>query len=263
LVATVIAIYVIRRVDLNYLQGVDGPIGRCFTLISESGERTFAISEGRMNQLNTASIPIDLFDNASALVISSYLMRCKKEDSILEATLTAVKAAKKSNIPVVLTLGTSSIIAQDPKFWQQFISKYITVIAMNEDEALTGESDPLLAIDKTLEWADLVLCTAGPIGLYMAGFTENSAKRQTTLPLLPGAIVEFNRFEFSRPMKRELCIDPIKVYSHIAPYMGGPELITNTNGAGDAALAALLHDMAANNTIKKMCLIHPSISLNF
>lgn len=32
------------RMDLNYLQGVDGPIGRCFTLISENGERTFAIS---------------------------------------------------------------------------------------------------------------------------------------------------------------------------------------------------------------------------
>lgn len=34
------------RTDLNYLQGVDGPIGRCFTLIGESGERTFAISRG-------------------------------------------------------------------------------------------------------------------------------------------------------------------------------------------------------------------------
>lgn len=32
------------RTDLNYLQGVDGPIGRCFTLIGESGERTLAIS---------------------------------------------------------------------------------------------------------------------------------------------------------------------------------------------------------------------------
>lgn len=28
------------RTDLNYLQGVDGAISRCFTLISEQGERT-------------------------------------------------------------------------------------------------------------------------------------------------------------------------------------------------------------------------------
>ena len=29
--------------------------------------------------------------------------------------------------------------------------------------------------------------------------------------------------------------------------MGGPEIIRNTNGAGDAALAALLHDFASND----------------
>ena len=40
------------RTDLNYLQGVDGAIGRCFTLIGDSGERTFAISPGHMNKLS-------------------------------------------------------------------------------------------------------------------------------------------------------------------------------------------------------------------
>ncbi|MFA0010904.1 inosine/guanosine kinase, partial [Vibrio sp. 10N.261.46.E12] len=45
------------RMDLNHLQGVDGAIGRCFALITEDGERTFAISEGQMNQLKPESIP--------------------------------------------------------------------------------------------------------------------------------------------------------------------------------------------------------------
>ena len=31
----------------------------------------------------------------------------------------------------------------------------------------------------------------------------------------------------------------MKIYSHINPYLGGPSVIHNTNGAGDAALAAL------------------------
>ncbi len=43
------------------------------------------------------------------------------------------------------------------------------------------------------------------------------------------------------------CVNPLRIYSHIAPYMGGPEKIMNTNGAGDGALAALLHDITANN----------------
>ena len=68
------------RMDLNYLQGVDGAIGRCFALITEDGERTFAISEGQMNQLNPDSIPEQIFANASALVLTAYLIRCKKGD---------------------------------------------------------------------------------------------------------------------------------------------------------------------------------------
>src|SRR5262245_58417314 len=37
------------RVNLDHLQPVDGPIGRCFALVTPDGERTFAISEGLMN----------------------------------------------------------------------------------------------------------------------------------------------------------------------------------------------------------------------
>ena len=94
---------------------------------------------------------------------------------------------------------------------------------------------------------DLVLCTSGPVGLYMAGYTEESVKRETELPLLPGNIAEFNKYEFSRAMRKKDCAKPLKVYSHIGPYLGGPLEIKNTNGAGDAALSALLHDMAANS----------------
>lgn len=236
------------RMDMNYLQPVEGPIGRCFALITSDGERTFAINEGRMNQLRPDSIPEHVFEDASALVLTAYLVRCKEGDPMPAATMQAIEYAKKYDVPVVLTLGTKFVIADDPQWWRDFLREHVTVVAMNEDEAeaLTGETDPLMASEKTLEWVDLVLCTAGPVGLYMAGYTENAAKRETSLPLLPGEIPEFNRYEFSRPMLKADCQDAIKVYSHIAPYMGGPERIKNTNGAGDGALSALLHDMSAN-----------------
>lgn len=236
------------KVDLNFLQGVPGAVGRCFTLISENGERTFAISEGQMNQLRAESIPESIFETASALVLTSYLVRCKPGDPMPEATMKAIEYAKKYDVPVVITLGTKYVIQDDPEYWIEFLKEHVTVLAMNEEEAeaLTGLSDPLVASDKALEWVDLVLCTAGPIGLFMAGYTEDEYKRETSLPLMPGAIAEFNRYEFSRPAVRMSCDNPIKVYSHISPYMGGPEKIKNTNGAGDAALSALLHDLSAN-----------------
>ena len=165
-----------------------------------------------------------------------------------EATLRAIELARAARVPVILTLGTRFVIAERPEFWRDFIGKYVDVVAMNEEEAcaLTGESDPLLACNRALDFTEMVLCTAGPVGLYLAGHTDENVKRETRYPLLPGAIAEFNRYEFSRPIRRAFCERPLKVFAHIAPYHGGPERITSTNGAGDAALAALLHDMAAN-----------------
>ena len=237
------------KVDLNCMQGVQGSIGRCYTLISEQGERTFAISPGDMNQLHPESIPEQQIAEAAVLVLTSYLVRAKAGEPMPQATMKAIEYAKKHQVPVVLTLGTRHVIAENPQFWRDFLSEHVSIVAMNEDEAceLTGESDPLLATDKALQWVDLVLCTAGPAGLYMAGFTEDASKRKTNLPLLPGAIPEFNQYEFSRGMRRQDCRQPVKIYSHIAPYMGGPEKIMNTNGAGDGALAAVLHDITANN----------------
>ncbi|WP_070966228.1 inosine/guanosine kinase [Vibrio sonorensis] len=237
------------RMNLNHLQVVDGPIGRCYTLISADGERTFAINEGHMNKLSPDSIPSSVFEKASALVVSSYLMRGNPKDPMPQAVARAIAVARDNGVPVVLTLGTKWVIEGNAEWWQRYLSENIDIVAMNEEEglALTGESDPLLAADRALDWVDLVLCTAGPTGLYMAGYTDESVKRETELPLLPGNIAEFNKYEFSRAMRRMDCTHPVKVYSHIGPYLGGPLEIKNTNGAGDGALSALLHDMAANN----------------
>ncbi|SHH26614.1 inosine/guanosine kinase [Ferrimonas marina] len=236
------------KVDVNQLQPVDGPIGRCFTLITPCGERSFAISKGAMDKLEPEAIKPELVASAGALVFASYLMRSGDGDNIDQAALRAMAVAHEAQVPVVLTLGTRFLIEQDPAFWQDFIQQHVTVLAMNEEEAeaLTGESDPLKAAEIALQWCDLVLCTAGPEGLYMAGYCEESQLRETEHELRSGAIGEFNRYEFSRPMRRDACDTPVKVYSYIAPYLGGPVEILNTNGAGDGALAALLHDMAAN-----------------
>jgi inosine kinase len=236
------------RVNLDHLQPVEGPIGRCFALVTPDGERTFAISEGRMNELRPESIPPSVFDDASCLLISAYLLRCRPEAPMPQATLRAIALAKERQVPVVLTLGTRFVIAERPAFWRDFIRQHVNVVAMNEEEAeaLTDTPDPLLACDRVLDLTDMVLCTAGPTGLYLAGYTDDDIKRETRYQLLPGAIPEFNRYEFSRPILRAKCTAPVKVYAHIAPYHGGPDRIASTNGAGDAALSALLHDMAAN-----------------
>ncbi|WP_085297060.1 inosine/guanosine kinase [Cognaticolwellia mytili] len=236
------------RVDLNYLQPVDGPIGRCFTLIDDTGERTFGINAGLINRLHPDSIDEALIAEASALVISSYLMRTQEGDTMTQAAIKAVECANAANVPVVLTLGTKFLIEEEPDFWREFVKKHVNILTMNEEEALaiTGISDPLEAADKCLDWVDMVICTAGKEGLYMAGYVDEKFKRESEHPLISGCISDFNRYEYSRPMSLKDCENPRRIYTHSAPYMGGPESIKNTNGAGDAALAAVLHDLSAN-----------------
>ena len=235
------------KVDLTWLQPVGGSLGRCFTLITVDGERTFGISPGAMNELSGEFIPENIVAGGSALVLCAYTL-ANQDLSIYEATLKAARIARDNNVPVVLTLGTRPMVEACRDRFNQFIADYVTLVAMNEEEAeaLTGCKDPLKASEAALDCCDMVLLTAGPEGLYLSGHTDRSLLRTTSNPIRSAGVSDFNRYEFSRPMLSKSCTEPVKVYAHIDPYMGGPEQIRNTNGAGDGALAAVVHDIAAN-----------------
>jgi inosine kinase len=234
------------KVDLSYLQPSANPMGRAMCFVTPDGERTFGISKGCMNDLAPEFIPEEVIEKASALLISAYLLRDEK-DPIFHSTVKACETALKAKVPVVMTLGTSFLIESKKDFFRKFIEKYVTCVAMNDLEALalTGENDPLLAAQDTLDLADLVLLTVGAHGLYLAGYVDEKVARKTTYKLHTKSIVEYNKYEFSRPMRKDDCDKPVKIYTHINPFLGGPMIIKNTNGAGDGALAAILHDLGA------------------
>ncbi|PIU19051.1 MAG: inosine/guanosine kinase [Elusimicrobia bacterium CG08_land_8_20_14_0_20_59_10] len=234
------------RVDLSYLQPSDNPMGRAMCFVTPDGERTFGISKGCMNDLSPAFIPADIIGKASALLISAYILRDEKAP-IFAATIKACETAKEAKVPVVMTLGTSFLIESKKEFFRSFISKYVSCAAMNAREALalTGIKDPLLAAQNALDLADLVLLTVGEHGLYLGGYVDEKFARRTTYKLHTKSLTDYNMYEFSRPMRRADCFKPVKIYTHINPFMGGPNVIKNTNGAGDGALAAILHDLSA------------------
>ena len=240
------------KVDMNHLQGVAGDIGRGITLITPDGERTFAIAPGDMDELDIDHIPENIIAGAAALVTCAYPLRHQGKP-IKQAMVKALQYAHQHHVPTVLTLGTKHLVEEHREELLELIKNYVNVLAMNEleAEALTGLADPLLAAEAMLEYVDIVLLTAGSDGMYLCGHTDDEFKRETTNPIKSGGLADFNRWEFSRPMLREACKQPIKVFSHIDPYMGGPEKIRNTNGAGDGALSALLHDISANHFHKE------------
>ncbi|MAZ49709.1 MAG: inosine/guanosine kinase [Halobacteriovoraceae bacterium] len=235
-------------VDMSYLQPAQRPMGRALCFISPDLERTFAISKGCMNEYHEDSIPIEVLKKASAFLISAYTLRDENEP-VFKASLRACELAKEVGVPVVLSLGTSHLVSQKRDFLREFTKNYVTVLAMNAEEAfeLTKKEDALLAAEEALDLVDLALVTVGKKGLYLASYTDEKLKRSTNEPLVTKSIVNYNEFEYSRGMRKRDCETPLKIYTHINPFNGGPLRIKNTNGAGDAALAALLHDISAND----------------
>jgi inosine kinase len=235
------------KVNLTYLQPCPRPMGRALCFVSPDGERTFAISKGCMNDMSPDFLPVEIIQKSAALLVSAYTFR-DESAPLAKSTFRAVEIAKAANVPVVLSLGTSGLVEEKKDMLLEFIPKYVSVVAMNEAEALTftGIKDPLLAAEKVLDLCDMVLLTVGARGLYIGALTDSSVARLTKEPLHTKSIIEYNKLEYSRAMMRQDCENPIKVYTHINPFRGGPMTIKNTNGAGDAALAAVLHDLAAN-----------------
>lgn len=235
------------KVDFSYLRPVDGPMGRALCFITPDGERTFGIGKGAMNELGPEHVPEHVVANACVLLISSFLLR-DESSPMFKATFRAAEIAKENGVPVVFSLGVASLIHERREFFTHFIGQFVNILAMNQDEAqaLTGETDPLLAGKKSLEMVDMALLTVGDKGLYLCAHVDEELARETNYPLVTKSVTDYNRWEFSRAMKKMDCKKPMAIYTHINPYLGGPKIISNTNGAGDAALAALLHDIAAN-----------------
>ncbi|MBC7429420.1 MAG: inosine/guanosine kinase, partial [Bacteriovorax sp.] len=167
-------------VDFSYLKPVDGPMGRALCLLTPDRERSFLIGKGIMNELSSDFIPEEVIKGASLLLVSAYSLR-DESSSMFKANLAACDYAKKYNVPVVLSLGTSGLIASKKDFFLKFISEYVSLCAMNEEEAkaLVGEIDPLLACEKMLEMTDMVLLTVGPRGLYIGAYADEDYKRET------------------------------------------------------------------------------------
>lgn len=235
------------KVNLSYLQPCPKPMGRALCFVSPDSERTFAISKGCMNDLSPEYLPTEVIERSAAILVSAYTFR-DESSAIFKSTKRAVEIAKAANVPVVLSLGTSGLVEEKKDFLIDFIPKYVSVLAMNEAEALTltGIRDPLLAAEKALDMVDMVLLTVGARGLYIGAITDKGLARETKESLHTKSIVEYNKFEYSRAMRRNEIKDLMKVYTHINPFRGGPMMIQNTNGAGDAALSAVLHDISAN-----------------
>ena len=235
-----------KAVNLDYLVPVAGHVGIAVTCFTPDGERSFAVAPGISGDYHPEDIPEDVVRRASVVATSVYCI-ANPNRPIAKSVIRMLEIAHDANVPVAFGMGTSALVRRMRDELMDVLHKYVNIAAMNvrEAEALTGSSDPLIAGKMLLDVVDAVLITEGARGLKMCGYTDDSVKRATRDGLHSGSIDNYNQYEYSRLVLRKNCKDPLRIFTHIHPYLGGPQKLCNTSGAGDAALAAFLHDVAA------------------
>ena len=78
-------------------------------------------------------IPEEVIQNSSALVMSTFLLR-DESSPIFNAAIRAIDLSNKHNVPVILSLGTSSLIDSNRSFFQDLIKNKINILAGNLEE---------------------------------------------------------------------------------------------------------------------------------
>lgn len=237
-----------KAVDLSYLLPVVGDIGLAVTCFTPDGERSFGVAPGISGDVPPEAIPPNLVRDAAVVLTNLYCF-ADPARPIARAARRMLGLAHEAGVPVAFGLGTAGLVRKLRPEVEQLLGRYVSIAAMNaaEAEALTGESDVLKACARLLDFVDVGLVTEGALGLTLCGYTDESVKRQTTDGIHSKSIPDYNRWEFSRLVRRASAPAPMRIFSHTHPYMGGPDRLSNTSGAGDAALAALLHDLSANH----------------
>lgn len=235
-----------KAVNLDRLVAIDGEVGVALTCFTPDGERSFAVAPGISGEYRPEDLPEDVIRNAGVVVTSLYCL-ADPNRPIAAATMRMLEIAHDAGVPVAFGMGTSSIVKRMRNEVLDVIKNYVNIAAMNarEAEALTGFSKPLASGNKMLEITDVALITEGARGLTLCGYTDDSVKRATRDIVQSDVIENFNQYEYSRLILKKDCTNPVRIFTHIHPYLGGPRELRNTSGAGDAALAALLHDIVA------------------
>ncbi|WP_299735617.1 PfkB family carbohydrate kinase [uncultured Endozoicomonas sp.] len=230
--------------DLCLIQG--GQIGCAYTLISNDSERTFGVSLGDVNQLAAEAIKASVIKESSCLIMSAYPL-ADESQPIYAASQRAVELAHQYHKPIIMTLGSANLVQHMTTELQNYLSKHIMVAAMNGDEAqaLTGKRDIPAAAMKVLDYTDLALITDGKNGLYFCGYIDRPYAFQPyeyqNNGCDPEQIIKINECTNNYPALKKNCLSPYKIVCHEPACMINRDMTVNTNGAGDAAMSALIH----------------------
>ena len=159
--------------------------GTCVVLITPDTERTMLTHLGVSSLLHPENIDETIVKNSRGVYVEGYLWT---GDETREAGMHMARIAKKQGISVSFTLSDAFVVNSFKESLTEFIQGYVDILFCNEVEAqaMTGESDSLMAFKKLQGMVDSVFLTLGSKGSLVG----KSGKKPVEVKIFPVKAVD-------------------------------------------------------------------------
>ena len=134
--------------------------GKCLSLVSPDGERTFVTHLGAAAELQSEDIDIDLFAGYDALYVEGYLVQ---DHNLIRTTMSK---AKECGLKVAIDLASFNVVRENREFLHDLVERYVDIIFANEEEAyeFSGCSNAYDALCHISEMCELTIVKTGMKG---------------------------------------------------------------------------------------------------
>ncbi len=134
--------------------------GKCVSLISPDGERTFVTHLGAALDLTADEIDATVFDSYDYLYIEGYLVQ---DHDLIRRT---IERAKEHGLKVAIDLASFNVVEENREFLLDIVERHVDILFANEDEARTfiGEEEPRNALYKISQMCELAVVKIGTRG---------------------------------------------------------------------------------------------------
>ena len=123
-------IQALRNVNVApYILRSENQSGRCLSLVSPDGERTFVTHLGAALDLQAHDIDPMIFNGYDCLYVEGYLVQ---DHDLIHNT---ISKAKECGLKVAIDLASFNVVRENRAFLHNLVEKYVDIIFANEEEA--------------------------------------------------------------------------------------------------------------------------------
>ncbi|MDR0420402.1 MAG: adenosine kinase [Prevotellaceae bacterium] len=153
---------------LSRLIAIEKTTGNCKVLITPDGERTMCTYLGAAIDLCVEDLCDEQFQGYDYLHIEGYLMQ---NHTLMKR---ALELAKQHRMIVSLDMSSFNVVAENKKFMNEILHKYVDIIFANEDEArVFTDKEPQEALETLAEICKIAIVKVGSAGSYVKQGNES------------------------------------------------------------------------------------------